>query len=141
MNEVNPTPVPSGQAPNHGSVPVPNSGNGSTKPASPWNVPELDELRESIHRGLKFERDNVRDIGSDLRKLKSGLKENGTHYGMRAYFDLSAFRSKRGADAILKVLKENIFGDVVLTKERCEEFFNLDQLFDVPSKKKQGFFF
>ena len=60
---------------------------------------------------------------------------------MRTYFDLSAFRSKRGADAILKVLKENVFGDVVLTKERCEEFFNLDQLFDVPSKMKQGFFF
>ncbi len=62
---------------------------------------------------------------------------------MRTYFDLSAFRSKRGADAILKALKENVFGDedMALTKERCEEFFNLDQLFDVPSKKKQGFFF
>ena len=62
---------------------------------------------------------------------------------MRTYFDLSAFRSKRGADAILKALKENVFGDedMALTKERCEEFFNLEQLFDVPSKKKQGFFF
>ena len=62
---------------------------------------------------------------------------------MRTYFDLSASRSKRGADIILKVLKDNVFGDenIVLTKERCEEFFNLDQLFDVPSKKKQGFFF
>ena len=56
------------------------------------------------------------------------------------YFDLSAFKSKRGADIILKALKKNWFGDVVLTKEQCEEFFDYDTFFDVPSKKKQGFF-
>lgn len=71
MQQVNHTPVPSGQAPNHRSVP---------KPASPWDVPELDALRASIQLGLKYE-GNTRDLGEDLRDLKSTLEKHGAFRG------------------------------------------------------------
>ncbi len=129
-----------------------------------WFCRALEE--KNFHGDLEKEADEIRAKATRVkihgsRKIKTWRVHyyegfppsvsviNLTHYGcvsewrgyMRTHFDLSAFRSKRGADIILKALKENVFGDVVLTKERCEEFFNLDQLFDVPSKKKQGFFF